>query len=287
MRRRPYLLAVTGLVLAAPSPALAQSGTGGATPTPRLRATTFTATPGAVTVGTPLRFAWRIDGPVRKSTARVALRPAAGGPAVRIRLGARRIGTDASRTWTAAIAPGRYVARLHATGPHGARLRRTARASGRQAIEITAPAPAPVTSGIFPVQGTYSFGSDEARFGAARRGHVHQGQDIIAAEGTPIVTPVPGLVFWRAFQASGAGHYVVVRGDDGRDYAYMHLQDGSVAVEKGRRVAAGQVLGSVGATGDARGAHLHFEIWPDGWYATKGSQPIDPMPDLLAWASAA
>jgi murein DD-endopeptidase MepM/ murein hydrolase activator NlpD len=286
MFHRLVVLAVTGLALSAPSSALAQSGTGGATPTPRLRATTFSATPGAVTRGTPLKFAWRIDGPVRKSVARVSLVPAAGGPAVRVRLGVRRIGTDASRTWTADVEPGTYVARLHATGPHGARLRRTARASGRQALEITAPAPPPAAAGVFPVQGPYTLGAEEARFGAARRNHVHQGHDIFAAEGTPVVSPVAGIVYWRAYQGSGAGHYVVVRGDDGRDYAFMHLQDGTVVAEKGRRVAAGERLGGVGDTGDARGFHLHFEIWPDGWYA-KDSQPIDPLPDLLAWGSAA
>jgi murein DD-endopeptidase MepM/ murein hydrolase activator NlpD len=285
MLHRLVVLAVTGLALSAPSSAPAQSGTGGATPTPRLRATAFSATPGAVVQGTALKFAWRIDGPVRKSVARVALLPATGGPAVQVRLGVRRIGTAASRTWTADVAPGRYVARLHASGPHGAVLRRTARASGRQALEITAPAPPPLASGRFPVQGAYSFGSDEARFGAARRGHVHQGQDIMAAEGTPVVSPVAGIVYWRAYQGSGAGHYVIVRGDDGRDYAFMHFQDGSVLVEKGRRVAAGERLGGIGDTGDARGFHLHFEIWPDGWYA-KDSRPIDPMPDLMAWASA-
>ena len=108
---------------------------------------------------------------------------------------------------------------------------------------------------------------------------------MIAAEGTPVVTPVAGFVYWLAYQAAGAGHYVVIRGDDGRDYAFMHFQDGSVLVAKGQRVAAGQRLASVGTTGDAQGAHLHFEIWPDGWYA-KGSQPIDPLPDLLSWAAA-
>ena len=49
---------------------------------------------------------------------------------------------------------------------------------------------APVTSGIFPVQGAYSFGGPDSRFGAAREGHAHQGQDIAAAEGTPVVSPV-------------------------------------------------------------------------------------------------
>ena len=141
-------------------------------------------------------------------------------------------------------------------------------------------------SGTFPVQGAYSLGGDGARFGAGRTGHVHQGQDIVAAEGTPVVTPVAGIVHWKAYQASGAGHYVVVRGDDGRDYAFMHFQAGSVVVDKGQRVAAGQKLANVGNTGDSHGAHLHFEIWPDGWYASAGSRPIDPLPDLLAWAAA-
>ena len=80
---------------------------------------------------------------------------------------------------------------------------------------------------------------------------------------------------------------MVVRGDDGRDYVFMHMQDGSVAVEKGQPVTAGQPLGNVGDTGDSRGAHLHFEIWPAGWYSSPASQPIDPLPELLAWAQAA
>ena len=74
-----------------------------------------------------------------------------------------------------------------------------------------------------------------------------------------------------------------MRGDDGRDYVFMHLQEGSTAVVKGQVVSAGQILGRAGSTGESTGPHLHFEIWPDGWYAA-GSEPIDPLPDLLAWA---
>jgi murein DD-endopeptidase MepM/ murein hydrolase activator NlpD len=144
----------------------------------------------------------------------------------------------------------------------------------------------PASGGVFPVQGKWSFGGPDARFGAVRTGHTHQGQDVIAAEGTPIVAPLAGTITWRAYQAAGAGYYVVLHGADGRDYVFMHFQDGSLLVEKGSIVTAGQRLGSVGATGDADGPHLHFEIWPGGWYAD-GSHPIDPLPDLMAWAGAA
>jgi murein DD-endopeptidase MepM/ murein hydrolase activator NlpD len=106
----------------------------------------------------------------------------------------------------------------------------------------------------------------------------------MAPEGTPLVSPRAGSVHWRAYQAAGAGHYLVIRGDDGRDYVFMHLQDGSLAVTKGQAVTAGQRIGSVGSTGDSRGSHLHFEIWPDGWFASDASRPIDPLPELLAWA---
>ena len=87
---------------------------------------------------------------------------------------------------------------------------------------------------------------------------------------------------WRAFQANGAGNYVVVRADDGRDFVFMHLLDASITVAKGGTLTAGQAFAQVGQTGHATAPHLHFEIWPDGWYASDASQPIDPRPDLDA-----
>jgi murein DD-endopeptidase MepM/ murein hydrolase activator NlpD len=151
------------------------------------------------------------------------------------------------------------------------------------------PTPASLTaapgSKVFPVQGPYSLGGTDARFGAGRTGHTHQGQDIVAAEGLPVVTPVGGVVHWIAYQANGAGHYVVVRGDDGRHYVFMHLQAGSTAVSRNATVLAGQRVGAVGSTGASSGPHLHFEIWVGGWWASKASTPIDPLPELQAWAS--
>ena len=90
---------------------------------------------------------------------------------------------------------------------------------------------------------------------------------------------------WRAYQADGAGLYLVIDADDGRDFVFMHLLDGSITVAKGDTVTAGQVIGQVGQTGRATAPHVHFEIWPTGWYSSDDSQPVDPRPDLDAWAA--
>jgi murein DD-endopeptidase MepM/ murein hydrolase activator NlpD len=141
-----------------------------------------------------------------------------------------------------------------------------------------APRPQPVASrGVFPVRGAFNFGGSDARFGAPRRGHVHQGQDVLAAEGTPLVAPVSGSARYTPYQAGGAGNYVVIRGRDGRDYVLMHLRHPAV-VRVGDTVRAGQQIGLVGHTGDAFGPHLHFEIWVGGWQS--GGHPIDPLPFL-------
>ena len=232
-------------------------------------------------------------------------------PALRLRLGWLPAGRPFTRT--ARVAPGRltrgaYVVSLLAVDAAGRRLR-TARASGPGAavVRVTGPAPAPAppptpapapapaptpapappatapATGVFPVQGTWSYGSDGSRFGAGRTGHTHQGQDIAAAAGTPVVAPVPSTVSRIAYQASGAGHYVVLHATDGRDLVFMHLQAGSIPVAQGAAVAAGALIGRVGSTGGtSSGPHLHFEIWPDGWYTTPSSKPIDPLPALIA-----
>jgi murein DD-endopeptidase MepM/ murein hydrolase activator NlpD len=144
----------------------------------------------------------------------------------------------------------------------------------------------PTVAGTFPVQGPFSFGGEDARFGARRAGHIHQGQDVIAASGEPLVAPVAGTVVWKANQPGGAGIYVVVRGADAglvRDYVFMHIKRGTVLVAPGESVRAGQQLAQVGATGDASGPHLHFELWIGGWYV-RGGAPIDPLPQLERWA---
>jgi len=146
-----------------------------------------------------------------------------------------------------------------------------------------APSPAPTVPGVFPVRGPFSFGGPDARFGAGRTGHIHQGQDVVAASGQAIVAPMSGTILWRANQPRGAGYYLVEHGSDGRDYVFMHLLKGSTLVAIGDAVSAGEQLAQVGATGDATGPHLHFEIWLGGW-GTRAGRPIDPLPQLKRWA---
>lgn len=151
-----------------------------------------------------------------------------------------------------------------------------------------APVDPSTVAGIFPVAGSgWSFGGDGSRFGSGRPGHIHQGQDVAAPSGTPLVAPVAGTITWKANQPSGAGIYLVMRGAaDGRDYVFMHLKRGSVVVAPGQAVAAGAALAQVGSTGASSGPHLHFEIWVGGWQAAGGA-PIDPLPQLQRWAAGA
>jgi murein DD-endopeptidase MepM/ murein hydrolase activator NlpD len=133
----------------------------------------------------------------------------------------------------------------------------------------------------FPVRGKHDYGGQQAVFGAGRGDHAHQGQDVMAACGTPLVAARGGVVRFKAFQ-SRAGNYVVIAGEGGdADYVYMHLQ-GPALVDRGDRVLTGQRIGNVGDTGRASGCHLHFELWgPPGWY--EGGKAFDPLPHLRAW----
>jgi murein DD-endopeptidase MepM/ murein hydrolase activator NlpD len=275
VRRSLVIAVVVSVALAAP----AEAQTGGAefVPAPP---EAFSISPASLAPGATLTIRYRIGGRPRRVRVRIDLVPAAGGrPAASLALGRQRSGRIRTATWRPELAPGSYTARLRATT-----LKRRARTSQQLPVEIVAP-PVTAASGVFPVQGDYSLGGAEARFGAGRKGHSHQGQDILAASGTPVVAPRAGFISWRAFQKGGAGHYLVLRGDDARDYVFMHLLDGSLLVQKGQGVAAGQQLAAVGSTGASDGPHLHFEIWPDGWYSSKASKPIDPLPDLLAWTA--
>jgi murein DD-endopeptidase MepM/ murein hydrolase activator NlpD len=133
----------------------------------------------------------------------------------------------------------------------------------------------------FPILGAHDYGMSAGRFGAARSGHTHQGQDVMAACGLPLVAARGGIVQMSTWD-DAAGNYVVI---DGRgtpdDFMYAHLAEPS-PLHEGETVRTGQPIGIVGDTGDAQGCHLHFEIWgAPGWY--EGGSPFDPLPYLQKW----
>jgi murein DD-endopeptidase MepM/ murein hydrolase activator NlpD len=142
-----------------------------------------------------------------------------------------------------------------------------------------------LASGVFPVRGAYSLGGKDARFGAGRTGHKHEGQDILAASGVPVVAPLGGQILFNDYQAGGAGRYVVLHADNGWEMFFAHCLAGSATLKPGAVVSAGDQLCLVGATGDATGPHLHFELWPDGWRQIKGTRPVDPLNQLQRWAT--
>jgi murein DD-endopeptidase MepM/ murein hydrolase activator NlpD len=122
------------------------------------------------------------------------------------------------------------------------------------------------------------YGSVEAAFGNAR-GRPHEGQDIFAPAGTPVVAPAEGTVIDGGYDG-GRGNWLSIYDPERKlTYSYFHLVD-AAEVATGDKVKAGERVGQVGCTGSCYGDHLHFEV-RDGEdpYATA----IDPMPYLTKW----
>lgn len=133
-----------------------------------------------------------------------------------------------------------------------------------------------VSQMTFPVQG-YDSRAIQSFFGAPRDGgrRKHRGVDIFAPRGTPLVAVADGVVTSTRDNKLG-GKVVWMRGfDHGRTYYYAHLD--SVAVKAGQTVSAGEPVGTVGNTGNARYTppHLHFSIYHRG-------TAFDPLPFLQA-----
>lgn len=112
-----------------------------------------------------------------------------------------------------------------------------------------------------------------------RRGQgSHQGIDIMADRNTPLVAVDDGAISQLSRAETGLGGiYVWLRRADGVQYYYAHMESVAEGLEIGSRISVGQVLGTVGNSGDARSAppHLHFEIRNE-W------TPINPYRHLQA-----
>ena len=153
-------------------------------------------------------------------------------------------------------------------------------AAGRLATLQSLRAPAPPAA-VFPVRGRVDWGERDARFGAWRGGHVHEGQDVFARPGTPLVAIRAGRVV-ETGDDGGRGNYVAIWSRAARrTFVYLHMLRPS-RVRAGERVRAGQRVGAVGCTGSCWGDHLHLELRRGR--GTAGTA-LDPLPLLRRLAA--
>lgn len=151
-------------------------------------------------------------------------------------------------------------AAVPARGGGSSSLAPTLPASAEPVAAPAAAATAPFVSNgswVCPVAGLTAFGDT---WGAPRPGgRKHQGVDMMSPSGTPLVAVVAGYV--KLSTSERGGNLASLTGDDGNRYFYGHL---SAWEGPSRQVAAGEVIGYVGKTGQTDANHLHFEIHPNG-----------------------
>lgn len=132
--------------------------------------------------------------------------------------------------------------------------------AGRSA---TAYAAVKIDGFVFPVGGPHAYTDN---FGDYRSGgRTHQGVDIFALQGAPVVAVMDGTIITAGTQSLG-GIVLRLRGKDGNVYSYAHLNGCAAGISEGSSVRAGETIGYVGSTGNAAGGapHLHFEVHPGG-----------------------
>jgi murein DD-endopeptidase MepM/ murein hydrolase activator NlpD len=104
-----------------------------------------------------------------------------------------------------------------------------------------------------------------------RWGREHEGIDMSAPPGTPVLAAADGEVIYAGNQVRGYGNMVVVQHTGGMLTVYAH--NSVLLVKTGDRVSVGKPIAKVGSTGHSTGPHLHFEV-------RRGESPQDPLPFL-------
>ena len=129
---------------------------------------------------------------------------------------------------------------------------------------------------VFPVAGGAHYGHDFGNFRADTG--FHEGSDLFAPEGTPLVAVQSGVLHNVGWNRLG-GWRLWVEDAHGNWFYYAHLSAYSPIAKDDAHVNAGDVIGFVGNTGDAQGGptHVHFEIHPGGQWA------VPPYDYLQAW----
>jgi len=147
-------------------------------------------------------------------------------------------------------------------------------------VDPTLPTPPAVASGgagASPVPGAV-IGAHFGQYGSWSR--YHTGIDFRARTGTPIRAVQAGVVVFAGNTGDWAGNHVAVLHADGMSTMSSHMS--AIAVTTGQTVAAGEILGYVGQTGRAFGAHLHFELYPPGARPGDVYRAVDPQSWLTA-----
>jgi len=116
--------------------------------------------------------------------------------------------------------------------------------------------PVPWNGYIWPARGVLTSGY------GWRWGRMHQGIDIAAPLGTPIVAAAPGEVISSSWNSGGYGNLVELRHPDGSLTRYAH--NNRLLVRRGQQVDQGQLIAEMGSTGRSTGPHLHFEVHSPG-----------------------
>ncbi len=116
---------------------------------------------------------------------------------------------------------------------------------------------------IWPAQGTFTSGY------GWRWGRLHQGIDIAAPVGTPVMAAAAGTVIEAEWSSGGYGNLIKIQHSDGSITVYAH--NNKILVSVGQQVEQNQQISEMGNTGNSTGSHLHFEIHPSGDLAA------DPM----------
>jgi peptidoglycan hydrolase-like protein with peptidoglycan-binding domain len=145
-----------------------------------------------------------------------------------------------------------------------------------KAAEPTAPDPSSVQIAIFPVQGTCYYGDS---WGYPRGGgRTHLGVDIIAPAGNLLYAAADGKItkVYADYPGSLAGNGVRLTMADGTYFFYAHMTGIADGIALGVPVTAGQIIGTVGSTGNSGTPHLHFEVHP------KGGAAVNPYPLVKA-----
>jgi murein DD-endopeptidase MepM/ murein hydrolase activator NlpD len=150
------------------------------------------------------------------------------------------------------------------------------------ALVTPRPASAARPGHVHPVIGGVTYGGADARFGYNRGDHVHEGQDVFAPVGTPVVAVADGVAIETGGGDARGNYAAIYEPRARRTYVYLHMESAPL-VKSGQRVHAGQPIGRLGCTGSCFGPHLHFEV-----RVGRGSQQraIDPLPFLRRWPRA-